>query len=165
MPITTEVQERLRAELETRFPVAGKKSEPAWSVFVLQNPAAPLVAISRDPRAGDRVAPVFFITARDEKALLAFAESLYGITNGRVKLWHSRKDSTAGSITYVVVPALFHVDPDVRQFVSVLSGFLEEFSDKHEAAWICEECVVFITHHGKTFRAIGEADSFRVVQS
>lgn len=161
MAIETKLQELLTVEIDTRFPQTGKKSEPAWSVFLLQNPAAPIVSISRDARAGERAAPVFFATAPDVPALLDFAKGLYRSTEGRVPLWHS----ATGAITYLVIPALFHSDPNIDRFVSVLSGELEDFARKHEAAWVCEKCAVLITHYGKTFKAVRDADSLRVVQS
>lgn len=143
-----ELNRHLQAELDGRLP-SNRDGDPAWSIFALKNPAAPIVAISRDPRAGARVTPVFFLTAREENVLLDFAKSLYGASQGRVRLWHWLR----GTITYVVIPALFHVDPDTKGFISALGALVEDFAACHAAAWICEDCVVTITHHGKTFRA------------
>jgi hypothetical protein len=154
-----ELKQRLQAELDARLP-RERDADPRWSVFALQNPAAPVVTVSRDPRAGAPLTPVFFLTARDENALLDFAKSLYRASHEKVRLWHSAR----GSIAYVVIPALFHVDPDTKGFVSALTALVEDFAACHAAAWICEDCVVKITHHGQMFQATVEADSLRVVQ-
>jgi hypothetical protein len=51
----------LRSAIEEWLPERGEAEQPAWSTLVLPGAAsAPVVAISRDPRSGPRLAPVFF---------------------------------------------------------------------------------------------------------
>jgi hypothetical protein len=57
---------QLREDVDAAFPRDGAEPDPSWGFFVLPNtPAAPVVGLSRDPRSGHLLTPVFFVAASE----------------------------------------------------------------------------------------------------
>ena len=110
------------------------------------------MSISRDPRAGDRAVPVFFIGMPDAETLHQFVPQLYEGT-GLKLLCHVQAGET---LSYLVVPALFHLF-DVDDFVNRVTAVLRARERANDVAWFCDLCEVGITHRGRRYNAVRDS--------
>ncbi len=149
---------RLHAAVDAVSRSDNNESEPSWQVIGNPNPRAPVVIISRDPRAGERLTPVFFAACGDESTTLDLLKSIYERSDGLARF--GQLFTAADGFTFVAVPLMFHLDPpDV--FIQRLSGLFRDEETIQPMAWISESCEVKIGQHGYLFRQVRD-DSGRV---
>lgn len=144
--------ERLRSVVAHHFPERGRRGRTAANILALHNPAFPVVAISRDAEAEDRVVPVYFVSAAKDLVTRAFLYSMHDASGGVVKLGHFIRGGRRRP-GYAVIPALYHLQ-DVDVFEDALLRLLGDWETRHTLAWIRLPCRVDIRHQGKTYRAI-----------
>lgn len=150
---------QLKEDVGAAFPQGGDEPEPRWDVFVLGVPGAPVTSISRDPRSGPRLAPVFFVGASDREILDSVARQAYEGTSGLAPLFH--QVSWEGR-PFLLIPLMLHM-VDATSFSESMTKFLSE-SRFEGLAWFVEPCEVLITHEGRNFKAVPGADgSFQVI--
>jgi len=153
----------LRLAVEHHLPAITSNAEPVWKMFILPgNPHAPVIAISRDSRAGPKVIPVFFVAMENWHLLIQFASSLYQQSGTIVRLWHGVNDTTP---PYIVIPAIFTEVADMENFRITVKSILHELELTSHAAWFCEECEVMIKHNGRFYTAHHDHNGFKVVVS
>jgi hypothetical protein len=151
----------LRSAIEAWLPEHGEAAEPAWSILALHGVAsAPVLSISRDPRSGPRLAPVFFIGVAHQDALAAIGRGLYEGTQHVAKLFHTVLVPPKGG--FLVVPCLYHVD-DLSRFSAATTQHLTSL-EARRVAWLEERCEVLIVDEGTSYKAVlGAGDSLEVV--
>jgi hypothetical protein len=139
----------LRTAVERWLPADAGTGEPAWSVLVLPNtPSAPIVSISRDPRSGPRLTPVFFVGLGEPRHLLPIGQRMFEETRvGR--LVHMVEASPESA--FLVIPALYHLE-DIEEFSAAVERHLASLR-LDSLAWQHEQCEVLITHRGQSYHA------------
>jgi hypothetical protein len=157
--LNTSLLNLLRDDVELAFPASNASDQPSWKVLALSNPSAPVVSISRDPRAGPRIAPVLFAAAPSQEVLDSMAMGLNGGTQGRAPLSHQVKGKRLEH--FMVVPAMYHMY-SVSQFEEGVGAYLNR-PQFNEAAWFKENCEVLIAHESKTFKAVASTEGVQVL--
>lgn len=152
-----ELRKRLCDDIEQGFPREG-----GWCILALENSAAPIVTISRDPRTGDLVVPVFFVAIQDQAKIIPFASLLYECTHHLAKLWHTKPGKSLPQ--YLIIPALYH-EVEASAFASTLRTVLGEYDGQQDFAWVCENCEVLIRAGDREYKAIRGSDGGLLVLS
>jgi hypothetical protein len=143
---------QLREDVDAVFPRDGAEPEPSWGFFVLPNTqTAPIVGLSRDPRSGHRLTPVFFVAASERERLAALMLGLFEGTNGKALLFHQCGEADR---PFLFVPLLYHL-VDEEGFVDAMRGYL---SGSQGVAWFEERCELLIEHDGRSYRAVPGAE-------
>jgi hypothetical protein len=116
---------------------------------------APIVMISRDTRAGDRLTPVFFAACRDESTTVDLVKAIHERSDGLTVIGYL---FTGGDgLKFTAVPLMFHLDsPDT--FVHQLSGLFRAEEAIQPMAWTTESCEVHIAQHGYLFQQVRGGD-------
>lgn len=136
----------LRATLESEWPTTNDEPHPSWHLATMFGSPAPDVMISRDPRAGEPLAPVYFIATPDEASCEDLSARIYELSGGFARLRHTSR-STDG-LSYLFVPPMFHLVP-VEAFMAAMDAALAAESVERPIAWIVEPCVLEISKAGR----------------
>lgn len=94
---------QLQAAVDERIPASRPGGEPAWQVYAIPVPGAPVVGLCRDPRAGARLAPVAFAAAADPAVTSLLAERCYRESGG---IAYFRQVVPTDTLHYLVIPPL-----------------------------------------------------------
>jgi hypothetical protein len=145
----------LTTAVDEWLPSRGDAEEPAWVIFVLPGIAdAPVLSLARDPRAGPRLTPVFFVGVADQATLMPIGQSLYEGTGRLARIFHTVNLSETRAL--LVVPALYHLD-DINAFSSAVEKYLTTL-ELGAITWYREHCEVLIAHGGVSYRAVQATD-------
>jgi hypothetical protein len=115
MPFSQTLHTDLVSDIDEMFP-SNREGEPASQIFVLQDPRAPIVTISRDPRAGEPIVPHFFFTTEDPDYLLQVSSVISRHNPDLMPLTHNAKGSLTGWFT--LVPFLYDRNPSSTDFIN-----------------------------------------------
>ena len=144
------LREALLRDVDRALPASNAGENPASAMFAFADTDAPIVIISRDPRAGELAVPVFYVGSKDADYLQGWASDLYERTNGLAVLWHSKNGEELPC--FIVIPAMYHMI-NVGAFVESMKLLLMDAKRSQGLVWFYETCEVVITHRGRSFRA------------
>lgn len=153
---------RLRAAVDAAFRIDNGELQPSWQA-IHTTQGSPSLLLSRDPRAGERLTPVFFAACGDRPANLALMEKIYE-GSGRLA---GISQLVAGSdgLSFIAVPPMFHVVP-IDAFVERVTGFFRDVEATQSIAWTAESCELLIGQHGYLFRhASGDDGRVRTIRA
>ncbi len=115
---------QLRKDVDDAFP-GGTEPELSWGFFVLPNtPTAPIIGLSRDPRSGPRLTPVFFVAASERENLDDLMLGLFEGTDGQALLFHQCGHPDR---PFLFVPLIYHL-VDEKRFVGAMREYLVQRS-------------------------------------
>jgi hypothetical protein len=140
--------DQLRREVDAEF----ASDSGTWKVYVQMNPSAPVIAISRDPRSGPSLTPVFFIGAHDAETLSSVMQGLFDGTGGKARF--RSQPNREGGTPLLIVPLMYHLD-DPGEFSDAMQAYLEGLEG---VSWFEEPCEVIIKHEGRTYTAVAGSD-------
>ncbi|MDA7633160.1 hypothetical protein N8766_03550 [bacterium] len=149
MPFSESVERALDADMDKELPVDSGGDEPFWLVLALPGTSAPIVALSRDPRAGRTVVPVFFVAVDKPAVLTELAKNIPKWSSGKMPLWHEIAGGQTGG--FAVFPFLFDRGDDPKMFADValkLGNIM--VSSSIGCAFYVAGCSVMITRDGVT---------------
>jgi hypothetical protein len=114
MPFSPALHTNLVSDIHKMFPI-GESEQPTSLMFMLMNPAAPMVTISRDPRMGSIIVPHFFFTTENPDHLLGIASAI-SKNNPVMPLFHIVEGSLTGRVA--IFPFLYNRFPSSLAFVN-----------------------------------------------
>jgi hypothetical protein len=115
-------------------------------MFMLMNPDAPIVTISRDPRMGRTTVPHFFFTTENRDHLLEIG-SVISKNNPVMPLFHNVEGSLTGS--FILFPFLYNRFPSSLAFVNRAKECGEILVSSNLAcAYEIMDCSLTIGSHG-----------------
>jgi hypothetical protein len=149
MPFSESVERALDADMDKELPVDSEGDEPLRLVLALPETRAPIVALSRDPRAGRAVIPVFFVAVDKPAALTEVAKCISKWSSGNMPLWHVIPGEQTGG--FAVFPFLFDRGDDPKMFTDVALQIGNIIvSNSIGCAFYVAGCSVMITRDGVT---------------
>ena len=147
-----EKQRILRQAIDRAFPVGGDST-----LFVLSNPAAPVISLQRSPEDQATV-PVLCVLPEDPDAMYKVAEIVCDASGERVKLGHVAK---GGQQKFFIAPNLpddtYCHDPE--GFHYLLHDVVRQLETELEAGWIVEDFVLSGSQDGKELTSSRAAGS------
>jgi hypothetical protein len=114
MPFSQTLHSDLVSDIHKKFPI-NENDQPTSLIFMLMNPAAPVVTISRDPRMGSIIVPHFFFATQPPDHLLEIASAI-SKNNPVMPLFHNVEGLLTGSFT--IFPFLYDRFPSSLAFVN-----------------------------------------------
>ena len=150
--------EQLRDDVNAVLPESNGEPEPGWSIFAIANPTAPVISISRDPRAGPRLTPVFFVGAEETRTLDSVMAGLFEGTDRQALLFHQAGREKR---PFLIVPLMYHLT-DPSSFSKAMREYLSRLED---VVWFEEGCELGIEHNGQSYRSIRGPDGSLQVSS
>ena len=148
-----EKQEKLKKDVDDAFPIRSTDGNRGVKAFIMTNPKAPIIAVSRSEGFKDRGVPVYFISAREEAELLifdsAFLAELNTLTAGLAPLIHILEGSRTGS--YFIIPFMYHMFPSAKAFHQAMENYLSQKEGDLGLCWVVENLHVSINHLGKSY--------------
>jgi hypothetical protein len=157
VPLTLE--DALWASVNARIPNSGVGELRAWLVLQMpQQPRAPTIWVSRDPRLLDRLTPVLFFRGLDDDATSRIGALVRVNVLGYIRQDYEL-ESPSGR--FHVIPAAFQLD-DPDRFVHVASSVMDSIRRLGPpVAWAIERCKVIAFPDGVTgvWQTFGPAGS------
>ena len=144
------------------YPTYTTGPEPEWHVLAMGNPRAPVVTMTPDPRAGDRLAEVFFVTTADQSALDDLATRIYRLTDGAAAFRIT--SVTHRHVHFLVIPQMIHLHGR-DEFIRLMTKGLEEEETRQTIAWCNRPFVIRIDDHGTRHSLVAGADGEPVLVS
>ncbi|MGA1546417.1 MAG: hypothetical protein ACO349_05665 [Flavobacteriaceae bacterium] len=149
MPLSESVKRALEADLVKELPIELDGGEPRWMVLALPGTSAPVVALSRDPRNGKAVIPVFCVAVDNPAVLTELAKNITSRSSGKMPLWHVVPGEETGGLA--MFPFLFDRDDDSKLFVDLALKIGEVMvSSSINCAFQVVGCSAMITRDGIT---------------
>ena len=149
MPFSESIERALDADMDRELPAEATNDKPGWRVLALPGTSAPVVALSRDPRNGKAVVPVFFVAVEKPAVLTELAKNITSRSSGKMPLWHVIQGGETGG--FAVFPFLFDRDNDPDMFIDLaleLGNVL--VSSALGCAFYVAGCSMMITQDGIT---------------
>jgi hypothetical protein len=148
MSFSQTLHNNLLADIEENLPV-NLEAEPSSLILALQNPKAPIVCVSRDPRMGLTIAPHFFFTIENPESNLLPVSSLFcNDYPTLMPLFHNIIGSHTGKFT--LVPFLYDRNSSSKEFICSARRCGEALlAFKLESAYTIIDCNLSIMGQGK----------------
>jgi len=157
---TDELLRRLQEDVEAELPSDNGEPEPTTRIIALTStPDAPIIAVSRDPRSGPMLTPVFFAAAKDEATLDELVAGLLRDVSAQAPVFHAMG---SGEHLFLMVPLMFHL-VDADEFLAHIDAYLGRWEERG-VVFEDEDCEVRITHRGMSHTAIETSDKTRLFE-